>query len=141
VWLDAVEHKHVEEMGGMNMYFVYGSGDDATIVTPRLNGSLLPGITRDSLLTLARDLGIKSEEGDITTDAWRLGNESGEITEVFACGTAAVITPIGQVKSADHNWTVGDGNPGPVALRLREALTDIQTGKAPDNHQWMHQLS
>jgi len=140
VWLDAVEHKHVEEMGGMNLYFVYGSGDDAQIVTPRLNGSLLPGVTRDSLLTLANDLGIKSEEGDITTEAWRLGNASGEITEVFACGTAAVITPVGVVKSAEHSWTVGDGQPGPVSMKLRQALLDVQNGISQDTHGWMHTL-
>ena len=102
VWLDAVEHRWVEEMGGMNLYFVYGSGPAARIVTPALTGTLLPGVTRDSLLTLASDLGYTAEEGKISTDEWREGNASGALTEVFACGTAAVITPVGAVKSADR---------------------------------------
>ena len=140
VWLDAHEHRYVEEMGGMNLYFVYGSGPDARIVTPKLSGTLLPGITRDSLLTMARDLGYRSEEVLISTDEWRAGNASGELTEVFACGTAAVITPVGQVKSAEHEWTVGTGEPGPVTMQLRQALLDVQTGAAADPHGWMHRL-
>jgi branched-chain amino acid aminotransferase len=140
VWLDSHEHRYVEEMGGMNLYFVYGSGEHARLVTPKLTGTLLPGITRDSLLTVADDLGYRSEEAQISTDDWRLGNQSGELTEVFACGTAAVITPVGEVKSAEHEWTVGSGEPGPVTKRLRKALLDIQTGQAPDAHGWMHRL-
>jgi branched-chain amino acid aminotransferase len=140
VWLDAAEHRWVEEMGGMNLYFVYGTGPDARIVTPSLTGTLLPGITRDSLLTLAKDLGYSAEEGRISTDDWRAGNESGEITEVFACGTAAVITPVGSVRSAAGGWTVGSGEPGPVSMRLREHLVGIQTGQLPDVHGWMHRL-
>jgi branched-chain amino acid aminotransferase len=140
VWLDAHEHRWVEEMGGMNLYFVYGSGENARIVTPELSGALLPGITRDSLLTLAKDLGYGAEEGRISIEEWRAGNASGEITEVFACGTAAVITPVGTVKSAEHSWTVGDGTSGEVTMRLRQALLDIQTGRAEDAHQWRHTL-
>lgn len=140
VWLDAHEHRYVEEMGGMNLYFVYGSGPDARIVTPKLTGTLLPGITRDSLLTVAADLGYRSEEAQLSTEDWRLGNESGELTEVFACGTAAVITPVGEVKSAAHEWTVGAGEPGPVTMQLRKALLDIQTGQTTDSHGWMHKL-
>ena len=141
VWLDAAMHEYVEEMGGMNLYFVYGSGSSARIMTPELTGSLLPGITRDSLLTLAGDLGYTAEEGKISTDEWREGNASGAITEVFACGTAAVITPVGAVDSASGGWTIGDGTPGPVSLRLREQLTGIQTGKLDDTHGWMHPLA
>ena len=140
VWLDAAEHRWVEEMGGMNMYFVYGSGPSARIVTPALTGSLLPGVTRDSLLTLAADLGYSAEEGKISTDEWREGNASGAITEVFACGTAAVITPIGAVDSDHGGWTVGDGKPGPVSMKLREHLMAIQTGREADRHNWMHRL-
>jgi branched-chain amino acid aminotransferase len=140
VWLDAVEHRWVEEMGGMNLCFVYGSGGDARVVTPRLTGTLLPGVTRDSLLTLAKDLGYGTEESVISTDDWREGNASGEITEVFACGTAAVITPIGAVKSTHGEWTVGDGEPGPVTMQLRTALLDIQRGTGADQHGWMHRI-
>ena len=140
VWLDAHEHRWVEEMGGMNLYFVYGTGENARIVTPELSGALLPGITRDSLLTLAKDLGYGAEEGRISIEEWREGNASGEITEVFACGTAAVITPVGTVKSAEHSWTVGEGTSGEVTMRLRQALLDIQTGRAEDAHHWRHPL-
>jgi branched-chain amino acid aminotransferase len=140
VWLDAHEHRWVEEMGGMNLCFVYGSGDSARVMTPSLTGSLLAGVTRDSLLTVAKDLGWASEEGRISIEEWREGNASGEITEVFACGTAAVITPVGSVQSTDHSWVVGDGEPGPVTMRLRQALLDIQTGRAEDAHGWMRTL-
>jgi branched-chain amino acid aminotransferase len=141
VWLDAAEHRWVEEMGGMNLYFVYGTGQDARIVTPALTGTLLPGVTRDSLLTLATDLGYTAEEGKVSTDEWRSGNDSGAISEVFACGTAAVITPVGSVKSATDEWTIGDGTPGPITMQLREALTGIQTGARPDTHGWLTPLA
>jgi branched-chain amino acid aminotransferase len=140
VWLDAVEHRWVEEMGGMNLYFVYGSGPGARVVTPALTGTLLPGVTRDSLLTVTQELGYTAEEGKISTDEWREGNASGAITEVFACGTAAVITPVGSVKSAAGSWTVGDGGPGPITMQLRERLLGLQTGELPDTHGWMHRL-
>lgn len=137
VWLDAREHRWVEEMGGMNLWFVYGSGDDARLCTPPLTGTLLPGITRKSLLTLAPDLGIPAEEKPLSTDQWRAAAESGELTEVFACGTAAVITPVGHVKSVDGEFTIGDGTPGPVTMRLREELVGLQTGLRPDKYDWI----
>ncbi len=141
VWLDAVERMWIEEMGGMNLYFVLGHGDSARLVTPELTGSLLPGITRSSLLTVASDLGIRAEEGRISVDQWREGCASGEITEVFACGTAAVITPVGEVKSRTSGaWSVGEGGTGPVTARLRQALLDIQTGQSPDTHNWLHTI-
>jgi branched-chain amino acid aminotransferase len=140
VWLDGVERRWVEEMGGMNLCFVYGTGPQARIVTPALTGALLPGVTRDSLLTLAKDLGYGAEEGRISTQEWQSGNASGEISEVFACGTAAVITPVGSVKSTTGSWTVGEGVTGPVTSRLRDALLDIQTGAAADQHGWMREL-
>lgn len=136
VWLDALEHKWVEEMGGMNLYFVYGD----KIVTPELTGSLLAGVTRDSLLAVASDLGLRAEEGRVSTEQWRRDSENGTLTEVFACGTAAVITPVGSVKSNNGEWTQGDGSPGEVTLKLRSALLDIQRGVADDTHGWMHQL-
>jgi branched-chain amino acid aminotransferase len=140
VWLDATEHRWVEEMGGMNLFFVYGSGSDARVMTPALTGSLLPGVTRDSLLTLAPDLGIQATEGAISVEQWRAGCESGEITEVFACGTAAVITPVGAVKGSAGGWTIGDGKPGPVTMRLRDELLGIQFGRLPDPHGWIHKI-
>ncbi|MBC2874613.1 MULTISPECIES: branched-chain amino acid aminotransferase [Streptomyces] len=136
VWLDAVERRWIEEMGGMNLYFVYGN----RIVTPELTGSLLPGITRASLLRIAADLGYEVAEGRISVEDWRNANADGSLTEVFACGTAAVITPVGSVKSARGDWTIGDGGPGEVTMRLRQALLDIQTGAADDTYGWMHRL-
>lgn len=141
VWLDATERRWVEEMGGMNLYFVYGSGDSARVVTPKLTGSLLPGITRSSLLTVAEDLGIRAEEGEISVEQWQADAASGALTEVFACGTAAVITPVGEVKTRDRgSWTMSGGVSGPVTLQLRERLIDIQTGAEPDRHAWLHTI-
>lgn len=141
VWIDATDRKYIEEMGGMNLFFVRGTGADAKVITPKLTGTLLPGVTRDSLLTLAADLGYGVEEVKISVDEWREGCASGEITEAFACGTAAVITPVGEVASKNHgNWTIGNGEPGEVTMKLREALVNIQTGRAEDKHNWMHRL-
>ena len=140
VWLDAIERKYVEEMGGMNLFFILGSGEDAEIVTPELSGSLLPGVTRDSLLTLARHLGYPVTERKISVDEWESGVASGEITEVFACGTAAVITPVGSVKHAGGGYTIGDGGPGEITMRLRETLTGIQRGSVEDPFGWMATL-
>ncbi|MFE6164091.1 branched-chain amino acid aminotransferase [Streptomyces sp. NPDC056486] len=141
-YLDAVEHKWVEELGGMNLYFVYGAeaNEKPVIVTPTLTGSLLAGITRDSLLTVARDLGYESQESRVSIDQWQADTSDGTLTEVFACGTAAVITPVGTVKSRSGEWTQSDGQPGPVTMRLREALLDVQRGTAKDQHGWMHDL-
>ena len=136
VWLDAVEHRWVEEMGGMNLCFVKGSGKDATIFTPKLTGTLLPGITRDSILTVAKDLGYKVEEGMISTDDWREGVASGEITEIFACGTAAVVSPVGAAKSAQGTWMTGNGEPGPITNEIRSHLLGIQHGTIEDKHGW-----
>lgn len=141
VWLDAVERRYVEEMGGMNLFFVYGSGSDARIVTPELSGSLLPGVTRDSLIKLAADHGMGIEERRISTDEWEKAAASGELTEVFACGTAAVITPVGRVKHAGGEFTIAGGEPGEVTMKLRAELTGIQEGTRPDPHGWMHKLS
>ncbi|GAA3564668.1 branched-chain amino acid aminotransferase [Nonomuraea rosea] len=136
VWLDAGEHKYVEEMGGMNLFFVFGN----KLVTPELTGTLLPGITRESILELAGDLGLETEERLISVEEWQAASESGELTEVFACGTAAVVTPVGTVKGADRSWTVADGTPGPVTMRVREELVGIQYGARPDAHNWVHKI-
>lgn len=141
VWLDAAEHRWVEEMGGMNLFFVFGSGQSARLITPELTGTLLAGITRDSLLGLATDLGLDVEERRISTEEWAAAAASGELTEVFACGTAAVVTPVGSVRHADGGFTVGDGEPGEWTMRLRAELTGIQEGTRPDPHGWMHKLA
>ncbi len=141
VWLDAVERRYIEEMGGMNIFFVFGSGASARLVTPELSGSLLPGITRDSLLQLAADAGIGVEERKIDIDEVQKKTVAGEITEVFACGTAAVITPISRVKYGDGDFTVADGEPGEVTMALRDTLTGIQRGTFADTHGWMVRLS
>lgn len=141
VWLDAVEHRWIEEMGGMNLYFVFADPDGGrTLVTPELTGTLLPGITRDTLLTVAADLGLRTEVRRISTDEWREAVADGRMTETFACGTAAVITPVGQVKSADGEFTIADGGSGEVTMKLRQRLLDIQHGHTEDRHGWMHRV-
>jgi branched-chain amino acid aminotransferase len=141
VWLDAAEHRWVEEMGGMNLFFVYGqAAPKPCIRTPALTGTLLPGITRDSLLRLASELGIQAVEDRISIDQWRSHCASGDLTEVFACGTAAVITPVGRVKSESSEWLVANGDPGPLTMRLREELIGIQYGRNPDPFNWVHKV-
>lgn len=141
VWLDAIERRFVEEMGGMNVVFVYDEGNGPTLITPDLEtGTLLPGITRESLLQMAQSLGYQAKERRISIQEWQAGLEDGRITEVFACGTAAVITPIGTVKSNLGTWTVNGGQMGPVATRLRTTLLDIQYGRANDEYSWMHRV-
>jgi branched-chain amino acid aminotransferase len=141
VWLDAVEKRYVEEMGGMNLFFVLGEGDDAELVTPALTGTLLPGITRDSLITMAREMGHTVTERLFSVDEWRAGVADGTVTETFACGTAAVITPVGEVKARTGDFVVGDGAPGPLTMRLRESLLDIQHGRVADTRGWLHRVA
>ena len=136
VFLDAAEHRWVEELGGMNIFFVF---DDGTISTPPL-GTILPGITRDSLMTIARAQGLTVREEPYAFDQWRADAASGRLVEAFACGTAAVITPIGQVKSADGDFTIGSGGPGQVSNGLKETLVAIQRGEAPDPHGWVQKV-
>ncbi|SOC48492.1 branched-chain amino acid aminotransferase [Blastococcus aggregatus] len=140
VYLDAVERRYIEELGGMNLFFVLGSGEDAELVTPELSGTLLPGITRDSLMTVARELGHRVTERKVSLEEWRSGALDGTVTESFACGTAAVITPVGEVKARTGDFTVGDGTPGPLTMRLREALLDIQHGRVADTRGWLHRI-
>ena len=143
VWLDAIERRWIEEMGGMNLYFVQRTPEGRTrVVTPELSGSLLPGITRSSLLEIAADLGYETAEARVSVEDWKAGAVDGAaVTEVFACGTAAAITPVGSAKSTSGEWTVGDGEPGEVTLRLRERLIALQTGAAPDTHGWLHPVA
>lgn len=140
VWIDAKERKWVEEMGGMNLFFVKGSGVNTTVITPKLTGTLLAGITRDSILSVAVDLGYKVEEAMISVDDWRDGVTSGEITEIFACGTAAVVSPVGTAKSAMGTWVTGDGTPGVITMQIRNTLLGIQHGTIADTHYWMKKV-
>ncbi|QYG08311.1 branched-chain amino acid aminotransferase [Janthinobacterium sp. PAMC25594] len=140
VWLDAVHREFIEEMGGMNLFFVYKDGEKVTVVTPELTGTLLPGITRRSLLEMAKDLGYATEERKLSVQQWRDDIASGRMTEVFACGTAAVITPVGVAKANGFEMTINNNENGAVTLALREALLGLQHGTAPDTHNWMHKV-
>jgi branched-chain amino acid aminotransferase len=135
VFLDAARGRYVEELGGMNLYFVH---QDGTIVTPETSGTILEGITRSSIIELCGKLGHPVQERGITLDDWRDGVASGRITEVFACGTAAVVTPVGSLRW--HGGEVGDGATGPVTQQVRTALVDIQYGRAEDTFGWMHRV-
>lgn len=137
VFLDAVERRWVEELGGMNVFFIF---DDGSLQTPPLTGTILPGVTRDSLIKLTRDLGLTVREEPYAIDRWQAEARSGRLREAFACGTAAVVTPIGEVKGREHGFTIGDGGAGSVAGRLKAALLDIQTGRAPDRHGWLDRV-
>ena len=137
VFLDAVEQRWVEELGGMNVFFVF---DDGSLQTPPLTGTILPGITRDSLIKLARDLVHTVREEPYAIDQWQADAQSGRLREAFACGTAAVVTPIGQVKGRKYGFTIGNGGPGLITQQLKTTLTDIQFGRAPDPHGWLDRL-
>ena len=137
VFLDAAEHKWIEELGGMNLYFVF---DDGTLLTPALTGTILPGITRDSLLALARDEGLTVREDRYSLDQWRDDAASGRLVETFACGTAAVVTPVGKVAGRDGEFTVGSGGPGQLTQKLKNRLVAIQRGEQPDPHGWVMKL-
>ena len=136
LFLDSVEGTYLEELGGMNIVLVY---KDGTLVTPR-SDTILSGITRDSVLDLARDRGHAVESRPVTIDEWREGFESGEIVEAFACGTAATVVPIGQLKGPDFTIGSTDTAPGEVTMSLRSELIDIQYGRVPDRHNWMVRL-
>jgi len=137
LFLDSETGSRVDELGGMNIFFVF---KDGRIVTPELTGSILEGVTRASVIDLAQKRGHAVEERAITIDEWRAGVESGDITEVFACGTAAVITPIGQLKSKHFSIGDPDAPAGEISMSLREELTDIQHGRKPDPHGWLTRL-
>ncbi|HTG38523.1 branched-chain amino acid aminotransferase [Sphingomonas sp.] len=137
VFLDAVERVQVEELGGMNTFFVF---DDGSIQTPPLTGTILPGITRDSILTLAREAGATVREAPYSIDQWEADAASGRLRESFACGTAAVVTPIGRVRGRTRDFRIGNGGPGEMTGRLREHLVAIQKGQAPDPHNWVERI-
>lgn len=128
----------IDELGGMNLFLVRGD----TLVTPQLNGNILPGITRDSLISLAKARGLAVEEREVTVTEWREGRADGSITEAFACGTAAVITPILALKTASgEDIDFGDAAPGPLTMSLREELTGIQFGTVEDTHGWIDRIA
>lgn len=136
VFLDAVDRKYIEELGGMNVFFVF---DDGSLLTPPL-GTILPGITRNSIIQLAKDAGKTVREELYSIDQWRADAASGKLKEAFACGTAAVISPIGNVKSATGDFSISGGAAGPVAMGLRKQLVDIQYGRASDPHNWIRKV-
>lgn len=133
LWLDAIEGRYIEEVGAMNICFVY---DNKHIVTPPLTGSILPGITRDSVITLGRDLGYKVTEEMVDVNDMLSDIESGKITEVFGCGTAAVIAPVGKFGYQETEHVINNNEVGPVATHLYQQLTDIQYGRIPDRFNW-----
>jgi branched-chain amino acid aminotransferase len=137
VFLDAAERRWVEELGGMNIFFAM---DDGSLLTPPLGGTILPGITRDSLIALARGQGVTVREEPYAIDQWQADAESGRMREAFACGTAAVVTSIASVTGPDRSFTIGSGGPGQMAEKLRAMLVDIQRGRAPDPHGWLRRL-
>ena len=137
VFLDAGEHRWLEELGGMNIFLVL---DDGTLVTPEVSGTILEGITRDSIVTIAESLGHRVEQRKVDVDEWRKGAVDGTVVEAFACGTAAVITPIGALRWPGGEAVAGSGEPGEVTMKLRKALMDIQYGRADDTYGWMRRV-
>jgi len=137
VFLDAVERKWIEELGGMNLFFVM---EDGSVITPPLGGTILPGITRDSLIQLLREEGLTLREEPYSIDQWRDDAASGKLLETMACGTAAVVTPVGTVASHDGEFTIGSGGPGQLTSKLRERLVGIQLGTIEDKHDWVTKL-
>ncbi len=138
LFLDAAERKWIEELGGMNLFFAF---DDGTLITPPLGGTILPGITRDSLIALARDEGLTVREERYSLDAWRADAQSGKLIEAFACGTAAVVTSVGKVASETGEFVIGGGGPGQLTERMRQRLVAIQRGHAPDPHGWVKRIA
>ena len=136
LWLDGVEHKYVEEVGSMNIFFVI----DDEIITPMLNGSILPGITRDSVIALAKNWNLKISEKKISIDEVLEANDSGKLQEIFGTGTAAVISPVGELKYGDRVIKIGDGKVGPMALKFFDAITDIQYGRVEDSMGWIEKM-
>jgi len=135
VFLDAKEGRYVEELGGMNMYFVFRDG---SIVTPATEGTILEGITRSSIIELARGLGHQVTERRFDIEEWRKGIDSGEIVEIFACGTAAVVSPVGELRSADGTTAAPASTE--LTMKIRSALVDVQFGRADDTFGWMRRV-
>ncbi|MFC4290865.1 branched-chain amino acid aminotransferase [Sphingorhabdus arenilitoris] len=137
VFLDAAEHKWVEELGGMNLFFLLEGGH---MITPPTSGTILEGITRKSIIQLARDQGLIVEEKPYSISEWRDDAQSGKLVECFACGTAAVVTPVGTVASEEGEFTIGAGGPGQITQQLRRQLVNIQRGLAEDRYGWVQRI-
>ena len=137
-FLDAVENTYLEELGGMNVFVVM---DDGTIHTPELTGSILEGVTRSSILQLAADRGYRTVERRIPLAEIASGLASGAVKEFFACGTAAVLTPVGRLAGGTFDHDINGGEPGELTMAIRQELTDIQYGRAEDRHGWMRRLA
>lgn len=137
VFLDAVEHRWVEELGGMNLFFVRSDG---SVITPPLTGTILPGITRDSLIAMLREEGLDVREEPYSIDQWREEAENGTLLETLACGTAAVVTPVGTVASPAGEFHIGTGGIGQMAQKIRERLVGIQNGRIADTHGWVMRI-
>ncbi|WP_435972721.1 branched-chain amino acid aminotransferase [Streptomyces sp. Qhu_M48] len=137
LWLDGVERRWVEELSTMNVFFVWHGEDGPRLTTPPCDGTIVRGITRDSLLTLAGGLGLPAVEEPTAIDAVRDGIRSGALAEMFACGTAGVVVAVGRLGTAGEDLVVGDGREGPVTARLRGALLDVQHARTPDTHGWL----
>lgn len=137
LFADAAEHRWLEELGGMNVYLISRDGE---LITPELNGSILEGVTRDSVLTLATDFGLTPVERRIEVTELYDGIASGDIVEAFACGTAAVITPIGSLHTVDGAHTIGSGEAGETTLAIRKTLLDVQYGRTEDRYGWMQKV-
>jgi branched-chain amino acid aminotransferase len=137
LFLDAAEKKWVEELGGMNLFFVM---DDGSVITPPLTGTILPGITRDSLITILREEGLNVREEPYSIDQWRDDATSGKMLETMACGTAAVVTAVGKVEGKTGEFTIGSGGTGQMATKIREKLVGIQNGTVEDTHGWVMKL-
>lgn len=137
MWLDAVERRHVEEVGAMNLMFVF----DDVVTTPPTSGTILEGVTRESIGVICRELGIRFVERAIHIEEVFAGLEKGDCTEIFGCGTAAVVSAVGELvdyrNGEEKVYRVGDGKEGTVAKKLRETLTGIQFGTIPDTHGWL----
>ena len=132
LWLDGVERKYIEEVGAMNIFFKI----NGKIVTPMLSGSILPGITRNSVITICKDWGMEVEERKISVDELIDAQKSGALEEVFGTGTAAVISPVGKLRYKDDVMTIGDGGIGEISQKLYDTVTGIQLGKIEDKFNW-----
>jgi branched-chain amino acid aminotransferase len=137
VFLDAAEHRWVEELGGMNIFFVF---EDGSLLTPPLGGTILPGVTRDSILSLARRDGRVAREERYSYAQWSQDAKSGKLREAFACGTAAVVSPIGEIRGTDGGFIIGNGEGGSVTEGLKAKLVGIQRGDVADEDGWVRKV-